>query len=72
MLDLKEVAKNFEAVVERLKTRGGALDLSRFQTLFAERKKLNVELEAKQAERNKGSEALKDPAMRTDALKAEL
>ncbi|MFO0597324.1 MAG: serine--tRNA ligase [Myxococcaceae bacterium] len=72
MLDLKEVAKNFEQVVERLKTRGGTLDLSRFQALFAERKKLNVDLETKQAERNKGAEAMKDPAKRTPELQAQM
>lgn len=59
MLDLKEVAKNFDAVVERLKSRGGALDLSQFQALFAERKKLNIELGDHQATRNKTQEQLK-------------
>ena len=72
MLDLKEVAKNFEAVVARLKARGGTLDLSRFQELFAERRKLNVELEKNQAEKNAASELMKDPAKRTDALKAQM
>ncbi len=59
MLDLKEVAKNFEAVVARLQTRQGALDLSRFQELFAERKKVYVELETHQASKNKTQEVLK-------------
>ncbi|MFZ5446078.1 MAG: serine--tRNA ligase [Myxococcota bacterium] len=72
MLDLKEVAKNYEAVVERLNTRGGKLDLTRFKELFAERKKLYVELEANQAAKNKAQEELKDPARRTDALKASM
>ncbi|MBL8910228.1 MAG: serine--tRNA ligase [Archangium sp.] len=72
MLDLKEVAKNFEAVVERLKTRGGALDLSRFQTLMADRKKLFVELESKQSERNKGAELMKDASKRTPELQAQM
>ncbi len=72
MLDLKEVAKNFEAVVARLSTRSGALDLSRFQALFAERKKVYVELEANQAAKNKAQEALKDPAKRTEELKAQM
>lgn len=63
MLDLKEVAKNFEAVVERLKTRSGTLDLSKFQSSFAERKKLYVELEQNQASKNKTQETLKtDPS----------
>ncbi len=72
MLDLKEVAKNFEAVVARLKTRSGTLDLSRFQELFAERKKLNVELEKNQAEKNSAQEVMKDPAKRTDEVKARM
>jgi seryl-tRNA synthetase len=63
-LDLKEVAKNFDAVVARLATRSGTLDLSRFKELFAERKKINVELEANQSRRNKASEEMKDPSRR--------
>ncbi len=63
MLDLKEVAKNFDATVARLQARGGALDLSRFQTLFGERKKLIIELEANQALKNKVQDELRgDPA----------
>lgn len=72
MLDLKEVAKNFEVVLARLKDRGGTLDLSRFQELFAERKKLNIELEKNQAQKNSVQEAMKDPAKRTDELKASM
>ncbi len=67
MLDLKEVAKNFDAVVSRLQSRGGALDLSRFQALFGERKKLNVELEANQALKNKVQDEMKaDPALQKE------
>ncbi len=72
MLDLKEVAKNFEAVVARLQSRGGTLDLSRFQELFAERSKLYKELEKNQAEKNTASEQMKDPAKRTPALQAQM
>ncbi len=72
MLDLKEVAKNFEAVVARLKTRSGTLDLSRFQELFAERRKLFIELEKNQAEKNAAQEVMKDPSKRTDELKARM
>ncbi|HEY1089041.1 MAG TPA: serine--tRNA ligase, partial [Archangium sp.] len=72
MLDLKEVAKNYEAVVARLKDRGGALDLSRFQALFAERKKLNVELEANQATKNKAQEQMKTDAAKREELKASM
>ncbi len=59
MLDLKEVAKNFESVVARLQSRNGTFDLSRFQELFAERKKLYVERESLQAHKNKTQEVLK-------------
>lgn len=59
MLDLKEIAKNFDAVVARLNDRGGALDLSRFTALFTERKQLYIELEAKQSKKNKVQETLK-------------
>ena len=72
MLDLKDVAKNFEAVVARLKSRGGTLDLSRFQELFAERSRLYKELEKNQAEKNTASEQMKDAAKRTPALQAQM
>ena len=72
MLDLKEVAKNFEAVVARLKDRGGAIDLSRFQELFAERKKLNIELEQNQANKNKAQELMKTDATKREELKASM
>ena len=42
MLDLKELAKNYDAWVARLSDRGGALDFGPFKALFEERKKLNV------------------------------
>ncbi len=58
MLDLKDVAKNFDAVVARLTARGGALDLSAFQALFAERKRLYTVVEAEQAKRNKLNDEL--------------
>ncbi len=65
MLDLKEVAKNFDAVVARLNDRGGKLDLSRFQALFAERKQLYTELEANQAQKNRVQDEMKtDPEKR--------
>lgn len=59
MLDLKEIAKNFDVVLARLNDRGGALDLSRFTALFGERKQLYVELEAKQSKKNRVQETLK-------------
>ncbi len=70
MLDLKEVAKNFDAVVARLQTRGGKLDLSRFQELFAERSKLYKELEANQASKNKSQEQMKTDASKRAELGA--
>lgn len=59
MLDIKEIARNFDAVVARLNDRGGALDLSRFIALVQERKQLYIELEAKQSKKNKVQETLK-------------
>ena len=59
-------------VLARLKDRGGTLDLSRFQELFAERKKIYIELEKNQAQKNTVQEAMKDPARRTDELKASM
>lgn len=70
MLDLKEVAKNFEAVVARLQSRGGKLDLSRFQALFAERSRLYKELEANQASKNKAQEQMKTDAAKRAELGA--
>ncbi|MBL9038166.1 MAG: serine--tRNA ligase [Archangium sp.] len=73
MLDLKDVAKNFDDVVARLQSRGGAIDLSRFQALFGDRKRLTVELEANQARKNAVQDTMKrDKAQITDALKAEM
>jgi seryl-tRNA synthetase len=76
VLDLKEIAKNFDAVVQRLSDRGGTLDLSRFKELFAERKSLIMAVEAEQARRNKANEDMKvlaksDPA-KLESLRGEL
>ena len=70
MLDLKEVAKNFDSVVNRLAARGGALDLTRFRQLFDERKRLYVELESNQAQKNKASQEIKLDISKRDALGA--
>jgi seryl-tRNA synthetase len=59
VLDLKDVAKNFDAVVARLRDRGGALDLGRFQALMTQRKALYVELEANQSKKNQVNEEIK-------------
>ena len=59
MLDLKSVARDFDRVVERLRARGGALDLGPFQSLMQERRALHVSLEALQLRRNAASEEMK-------------
>lgn len=72
MLDLKEVAKNFDSVVNRLASRGGALDLTRFKELFGERKRLYVELEANQAQKNKVGQEIKLDVAKRDTLGAKV
>lgn len=62
MLDLKNVAQNFEAVVERLKTRGPGLDLGPFQALVQERRALYVSMEALSAKRNSANDEMKRKA----------
>lgn len=76
MLDLKYVAQNFEAVLSRLQSRGGSLDLGPFQRLVAERRELYVAMEALSARRNTANEEMKrkakeDPAA-LEALRGEL
>jgi seryl-tRNA synthetase len=72
VLDHNQIAKNFEVVVARLGARGGNLDLSRFQALFAERKKLYVDLESNQAKKNKAQELMKTDAQRRSELGPEM
>ena len=67
MLDLKKFDKDFDALVQRLSTRGGNLELGDFRTLWAERRALHVSLESLQAKRNASNEEMKriakaDPA----------
>ncbi len=62
MLDLKYVSQNFDEVMERLRSRGGSLDLGPFQSLVAERKELNVTVETLQARRNQANEDIKKKA----------
>jgi len=67
MLDLKLVAQNPEAVVERLLTRGGNLDFGDFRALVSQRSAAYVSLESLQAKRNAANEEMKrlakqDPA----------
>ena len=62
MLDLKEVARNYDAVVARLKDRGGNLDLSAFGQLFSERKQLYIDVEGLSAKRNTTNDEMKQRA----------
>jgi len=76
MLDLKTVAQNFDQVVERLKSRSGALDLGPFQKLFQERRELYIALEALNQKRKASDEELKKKAKEDpkslDAMRGEL
>ncbi|MFY1824382.1 serine--tRNA ligase [Myxococcus fulvus] len=76
MLDLRYVAQNFDAVVARLKTRGGNLDLGPFQRLFSERRELYVSMESLAARRNAANEEMKKKAKEDpkalDALRGDL
>ena len=56
MLDIRYLRENWKAVEERLKTRGGSIDLSRFTSLDAKRRALLKESEALKEKRNKASE----------------
>src|SRR5262249_13953869 len=59
MLDLRYVAQNFDSVLERLRTRGGQLDLATFQLLVQERRALHIELESLAPRRNQANEQMK-------------
>ena len=67
MLDLRYVAENFDAVVERLSARGGNLDLGSFRALFAERRTLNISLQSLQSRRNAANEEMKRAAKQEPA-----
>jgi seryl-tRNA synthetase len=76
MLDLKYVAQNFDAVVARLQSRGGSLDLGPFKNLVSERRELYVAMESLSARRNAANEEMKrkakeDPSA-LDALRGEM
>ncbi|MBX5484017.1 MAG: serine--tRNA ligase [Myxococcaceae bacterium] len=62
MLDPRYVAANFDTVLERLKSRGGNLDLGPFQKLFGERRDLYVSMEALSQKRNRANEEIKKKA----------
>lgn len=76
MLDLKFVAQNFESVLERLKSRGGDLNLGLFQARVQQRRDLHIALEASSHRRNAANEEMKrkakeDPAA-LESLRGEL
>ena len=76
MLDLKHVAQHFDAVVARLQSRGGSLDLGPFKSLVSERRELYVAMESLSARRNAANDEMKrkakeDPAG-LDALRGEM
>ena len=76
MLDLKYVAQNFDAVVARLQSRGGSLDLGPFKSLVSERRDLYVAMESLSARRNAANEEMKrkakeDPAA-LESLRGEM
>ena len=58
MLDLKFLRENLEEVENRLKARGGDIDLSGFKELDAKRRKLLTESEALKARKNAVSEEI--------------
>src|SRR3989337_3389292 len=58
MLDVKFLRENLEEVERRLKTRGGAIDLSGFRQLDAQRRKLLTEPESRRGRRNAVSEEI--------------
>jgi seryl-tRNA synthetase len=62
MLDIKYVAQNFDAVVSRLQTRGGSLELGPFKSLVSERRDLYVAMESLAARRNAANEEMKRKA----------
>ena len=63
---------DFDQLVERLRTRGGALDLGPFQALMQERRALYVSLEALHKRRNAANEEMKRKPPELDRLRAEL
>jgi len=67
MLDPKKFEHNFDAVVERLSTRGGNLELGDFRALMAERRALHISLESLQAKRNTANDEMKRAAKQEPA-----
>src|SRR5688500_1179824 len=76
MLDLKYVAQNFDDVRNRLKTRGGGLDLGHFQKLVSERSELYSSMEALSHKRSQANGEIKENAQEDstaiDGLRGEM
>jgi seryl-tRNA synthetase len=62
MLELKNLAQNFDAVVARLQTRGGNLDLTQVTRLIAERRELYIAVEGLRAKQNAANDEIKKRA----------
>ena len=62
MLDLKTIAQNLPAVLQRLQTRGGDIDLGPFERLVQERRDLYISMEALAGKRNLANEEMKKKA----------
>ncbi len=75
MLDIKYLREDLEGAEKRLKTRGGAVDLSGVKTFDESRRKLLMEVEGLKEKRNKVSAEigrLKQEGADADALVAEM
>ena len=75
MLDIQELRNDLVGVTARLKTRGFEFDATNFSKLEAERKKIQTDTEALQANRNKLSKQIgisKSKGQDTEAMMAEV
>ncbi|HID00645.1 MAG TPA: serine--tRNA ligase, partial [Piscirickettsiaceae bacterium] len=57
MLDVKQLRSELDEIAERLKTRGFEVPVEQIRALEAQRKRLQVETENLQAERNRSAKA---------------
>ncbi len=58
MLDIKNLRENTDKVAERLSSRGGSIDLSKFKDLDQKRRGILTEVEGLKAKRNSASEGI--------------
>jgi seryl-tRNA synthetase len=68
VLDLKDLAANFDARVARLSDRASKLDFGPFRELVNERKQLHVDFDGLSAKRNKANEEMKKLAAEKSPL----